>query len=118
MDFIGEKGEMLTRLMSAAHRRGQVIANNIANQNTPGYKREVLRFEDLLADKLKRGGDWRDVVPTITKDLATPSSPDGNNVSLEVENNAGRENWVQYQLYATIMDSHFDLLRTVIQESR
>src|SRR5215813_14630791 len=42
--------------MAAQELNVQVIANNIANLQTTGYKRQVAEFEDLLYDHLRRIG--------------------------------------------------------------
>ena len=42
----GDNG-LLLRLMSAATLRARVLASNLANQNTPGFKRQEVRFEDV-----------------------------------------------------------------------
>lgn len=116
--------ELLLRLMSASTLRAKVLSENIANQNVPGYKRRIVRFEELLADKLSRAkatggaGSLDGIAPRIETDNATPSSPDGNNVSLELENNAMRENWLLYETYAAIMQSRNEMVRASISEGR
>ena len=41
---------ILGTAMQAAVVRDNVISNNIANVDTPGFKRSVVRFEDMLSD--------------------------------------------------------------------
>lgn len=119
MDSVGDSSGMLLRLMSASALRARVLSENIAHQNVPGYKRQVVRFEELLAEHLGRGARSLDgVVPVVEKDLDTPASPDGNNVSLEVETNAMRENALLYQTYAQILQTKNELLRASIMEGR
>jgi flagellar basal-body rod protein FlgB len=83
MDPLSLKDDLLSRLMSATTQRSRVIASNIANQNTPGYRRQVLRFEELLQDALHTGRSLERVVPSLEEDLLTPARADGNNVNLE-----------------------------------
>jgi flagellar basal-body rod protein FlgB len=110
---------LLLRMMSASTARARVIASNIANENTPGYRRQVLRFEDLLHDALAEGrGGLGAVVPQIEEDAVTPARPDGNNVNLELELNADRQNRLLYETYASILQSHFELLRSSIESGR
>ena len=119
MTSVGDPSELLLRLMSASTLRARVLSENIANQNVPGYKRRVVRFEDLLGSELARkNGSPAEVVPRITTDTASPSSPDGNNVSLELENNALRENLLLYETYAAILQSRNEMLRVSISEGR
>jgi flagellar basal-body rod protein FlgB len=124
MTSVNDPDDLLLRLMSASTLRAKVLSENIANQNVPGYKRRVVRFEELLADKLAgaaatgKEGSLAGIAPRIDTDTKTPSSPDGNNVSLELENNAMRENWLLYETYAAIMQSRNELMRASISEGR
>jgi flagellar basal-body rod protein FlgB len=119
MERVGDPNDLLLRLMSASTLRARVIADNIANQNVPGYKRQIVRFEDLLRDKLEHGAtSLADVEPQVETDRATPSSADGNNVDLELETNASRENWLLYETYAAILQSRNEMLRASIAEGR
>lgn len=119
MNGVGDQSGLLSRLMSASTLRAKVLSQNIANQNVPGYKRQIVRFEDLLAKTLESGTHSLDgVEPEVVTDLETPSSPDGNNVNLELENNAMRANWLLYETYAAIATTKNEMLRASIAEGR
>ena len=45
---------VLRKALDAYYLRSQVIANNIANVSTPGYRRREVRFEEYLRDVLDR----------------------------------------------------------------
>jgi flagellar basal-body rod protein FlgB len=110
---------LLVRLMSAATERGKVIANNVANESTPGYKRQVLSFEEQLRTALDSGQrDLAKVQPQLVEDTLTPAGKNGNNVNLELELNAGRQNRLLYDTYASILQGHFEMLRTSIESGR
>lgn len=110
--------DLLLRLLSASTERARVIANNIANQNTPGFTRQVLRFEELLKRALDTGSGTDRVVPSLEQDLLTPRRSDGNNVNVELETNALRQNRLLYEAYASILGTRFELLRSSIQSGR
>jgi len=110
--------DLMVRLLGACELRARVTSANIANSNTPGYVRHVVRFEELLGEELKDGGDAAAVKPELDPDLETPSRPDGNNVSLELELNAMRENRLLYEAYSSILRSHFSLLESAISSGR
>ena len=76
--------DLLVRLLGACETRARVVSANIANSNTPGYLRQVVRFEELLGQALEDGDDPARVTPEIRPDLETPARPDGNNVTLEL----------------------------------
>ncbi len=106
--------DLMVRLLGACELRARVTSANIANSNTPGFVRHVVRFEELLGEELKSGTDTTGVAPELLPDLETPARPDGNNVSLELELNAMRENRLLYEAYSSILRSHFDLLESAV----
>lgn len=108
--------DLMVRLLGACETRARVVSANIANSNTPGYVRQVVRFEELLSKQLQDGRDLADVRPELEPDLETPARPDGNNVSLELELNSMRENRLLYEAYSSILRSHFSLLESAITE--
>ena len=58
MDFSGPAGSQISKLMSAAWTRSRVLAANVTNQNTAGYIRRDVRFEEALLNEL-----WRYATP-------------------------------------------------------
>ena len=112
----GASTDLLVKMLGACELRARVVSANIANSNTPGYTRQVVRFEELLGQELAKGGDPLHVEPELDTDLETPARPDGNNVSLELELNTMRENRMLYETYSSILRSHFNLLESAISE--
>jgi len=110
--------DLMVRLLGACELRARVVSANIANSNTPGYVRKVVRFEELLGQELSRGNDTKHIAPELLADIETPSRPDGNNVSLELELNAMRENRLLYEGYSSILRSHFSLMESAISQGR
>ena len=68
------------RVLDAAAVRARVCLHNIANQNTPGFKRYVVSFEDRLREAHARGGDLGKVYPVVGRDTSGPAG--SNNVSV------------------------------------
>lgn len=85
--------QSLKMSLDASSIRQGAIASNIANVNTPGYKRLDLsaQFQTSLQDSLKRldhGEEARPLYPhdVIQKDLSTlGEKADGNNINLDTE---------------------------------
>lgn len=119
MASTGVQADLLLRLMSAATLRARIIAGNISNQNTPGFKRREVRFEDALMRELGRpGGDPGKIRPEIVVDDDAPMRGDGNTVSPELEVSALRETRLLYELYAGILKGQTDLIRSAIHGDR
>ena len=74
--------DLLVRMLGACELRARVVSANIANSNTPGYVRSVVRFEELLRKELLEGGDPARVeltaacLPDALQLLAIASVPD------------------------------------------
>jgi len=109
---------LLLSLLDASAQRARVIAGNVANQNTPGYRRQVLDFEDKLREALSRGRSTdalAAIAPSVSEDLLTPARADGNNVNLELEMSAMRQNRLMYEMYSTLHASRMNLIQAAIE---
>jgi len=117
MDVIGPEGRLLARLMSASTLRARELNQNVANQNTPGYKRRTVEFEDMLRRALQSPRPNLDPIrPVVREDPAAPADPNGNNVTMELELNALTENRLMYEMYAAILGGRLDIVRSAIEE--
>lgn len=95
--------------------RQRVIADNVANIETPQFLAGRVDFEASLADALAEGADpLRTVEPSIGRSLA-PTGPNGNNVSLDHETLSATETNLRYQLVSNAVSDKFRLLRTAIK---
>lgn len=67
--------------------RQKAIANNIANMETPGYRRFDIKFKELLDKALDspNGLDINKLIPELYQPKQTPLKSNGNDVSLENE---------------------------------
>ncbi|MEZ5977613.1 MAG: flagellar basal body rod protein FlgB [Planctomycetota bacterium] len=106
---------LLLRLLDASTERQRVIANNLANQNTPGFIRNNLLFEELVAEQMQSPtGDPDSVEFVVAPDDVTPTRSDGNNVTPELEQVADQQNRLRYETYITILQGQYSLLQTAI----
>jgi len=107
----------LAALINAAARNHEVIANNLANLNTPGYLTARLRFTDQLDAILDEVGNLRSG-KTIDTETYFPflgePGPDGNNVVLEREIVELEKNALQMKLYLAVLGSRIGRLRAAI----
>jgi flagellar basal-body rod protein FlgB len=118
MESTPAQNDLLLRLLAAAELRARVVSGNLANIETPGYTRRDVRFEDLLRKALERGKGTAGIEARVEPDRTAPARPDGNNVSLELELNALRENRLLYEAYAAILEGRMDLQRIAVTEGR
>lgn len=117
MPISGKDLDLLSGLLSAAQLRQEMITNNLANVETPGWTRKRVEFESLLAKAIEKPGfDPGSIAPQVVEDVTTPGRPDGNNVHLEEEMNALRENKLLYQTYTALLAHRFSAVDAAIRE--
>ena len=58
------------KMLDALDMRVRASMHNIANQNTPGFKRYVVRFEELLRGRLAEGDTVQQVEPVVERDTS------------------------------------------------
>ena len=118
---------LLDRAADAAWQRNEAISNNIANVDTPGYKRQDVAFESVLQQALgnNRYESMDDKVANVDLsrlrgraylDYANYSYRlDGNNVDIENENVMLAENQLKYQGLISSINQEFTNLKTVMK---
>ncbi len=108
--------------------RAQLLADNIANADTPGYKARDLDFKALLAaadggqPRLERTHARHLDLPGATASGAVakyrvPSSPsvDGNTVEAEAESMAFLDNALRYQASLNFIDGTLASIRSALR---
>lgn len=130
--FSGAFG-ILEKALDAQALRQKVLASNIANVDTPRYKRLDVRFEDALAKALanQRGlqayrtdprhipfGGKISYTPQIVKDTNTIFNHNENNVDLDLEMAELAKTQIKYQALVDRTNAYFNKLKTVINEGR
>ena len=117
---------LLTKAADASWKRETVISNNIANVNTPGYKRKDLNFQGVLTEELGRCKhesldskvsvvDLSRLDPQIYVDSANYSyRMDGNNVDIDTENVELASEQIRYEGLTDCINSEFERMKAVI----
>ena len=114
---------VLETSLSAAATRQEVIANNIANVNTPNFKRKDVRFETELkhafshsdestVDARVRHLDLDALEPEVYTDYAELSYRyDGNNVDINNENAILAKEQIKYEGLMDSMNRDFSMIK-------
>ena len=112
-----------THALDASALRHEVLANNLANINTPGYKRQEVRFEEKLSSLLAQqrnptiaaaAPSLASLKPEVVTVSNTTTRADGNNVDPEVENMAVAINELRFGVLAQSAAGYFTNLKSVI----
>ncbi|MEO0650963.1 MAG: flagellar basal body rod protein FlgB [Planctomycetota bacterium] len=118
MNVRSDREAVLLHLLDQTGKRSSALNGNIANVNTPGFKRREVSFEQAMRRTLERGGSVLQVQAEETVDELTPGRIDGNNVDLEREVALKEQNGVLYDAYLTLLESHYRMLDAAVQSGR
>ncbi len=120
---------VLDKAADASWTRNEIIANNIANVDTPGYKRQDLNFEDELEralghnkyvtmDQKVANLKEKHLEPRVVNDYSGFSyRMDRNNVDIDTESVTLAANQVKYQGLMAGLKAEFAHLTTVTKSS-
>lgn len=118
--FQSENYQLARKLLDAAALRQEAIASNLANSETPGYRRLDIApdFEMQLRAQTASGDLIRDpdaLAPTLVEDRhARSSRPDGNTVEVEKELLAMNKNAVEYEYLTEVVSNNIKQLKLAI----
>ncbi len=135
IDRILNRTKILEKALDGAWLRNEVIAHNLANVDTPGYKRKTVNFEEYLSKALDEksfkgnmthprhipiGASRLDKITfKVTEEHSSSAVRlDGNNVDIENEMAAMAKNTIQYNTLIQSLSGRFKALKTVISEGR
>ncbi|MFD3157488.1 flagellar basal body rod protein FlgB [Haloimpatiens sp. FM7330] len=124
-----ESYNLMKQALDASSTRNKVIANNIANVNTKGYKRQYVSFEETLNNAVE--GDNLTLtnkkhIPinekkgeiNIKRDESSSMRQDGNNVDIENEEVNQAANALMYNSLITDINNRIAMRRSVIKGGR
>ena len=125
--------DYMERGLSAANLRHEVISDNLANVNTPNFKRSEVVFEELLAKELYGDDDkgklqmvrthdrhlpfkkFERAEARVDRDDTTVMRVDNNNVDIDMEMASLAKNQLWYNAMARSLGGHISKLKSVMQ---
>jgi flagellar basal-body rod protein FlgB len=125
---------LLQNALRAAELRQTVYSNNVANVDTPGYKRQDVEFEDILNQNLldvpvaepgtrfipvqnPAASDWENlanVSPVVIQDNTSKVDNNGNNVDIDAEMAKLAMNQIRYNALIQDVNIRLNRLRSAI----
>lgn len=119
--------------MDASWLKNEAISHNLANVNTPGYKRQTVNFENILKDHLQMGDEVRmntthakhltvngpmGLTPQIEEVRDTSFRTDQNNVNVDIEMSELAKNQLKYSALTQQLNGQLTRLKTAIKSNR
>jgi len=108
-DALGVKLERYMDLLSA---RQKLVASNIANADTPGYKARDISFQFEFMSQIEGA------VPNVVEVPGLVTKNDGNNVNMDRELRLLSENALRFNMASNLLRSQIRTIRSAIQEGR
>lgn len=123
-----QKIDLMGKALSGSWLKNSAISNNIANVNTPGYKKQTVNFEEVLRNQMNYNQSVT-MTKTNPKHIASPYSEDvtvetvndtsyrvdGNNVDIDVENAEMAKNTIYYNTVVNEVNGQFTRLKTAFR---
>jgi flagellar basal-body rod protein FlgB len=109
LEGVGAGVERYMNLLSA---RQKLVASNIANADTPGYKTKDVDFQTELANQLGNQG------PIATEVSGLKTKNDGNNVDMDRESRLLAENSLRFAVASSMARSEIQSIKSAIEDSK
>lgn len=97
----------LERYMDLLSTRQKLVANNVANADTPGYRTQDLDFQSEF--QAAAG-----LAPQVVEVRGLPVKNDGNNVSLDRESRLLAENALRFQVASALLKEQIHVVQSAI----
>ena len=109
MSDISKIMSLLEAGIKAEGLRQKAIANNIANLNTPGYRRVDVKFEEQLIKAMNSNGevDPDKIKPVFYQPKKTPVKSNGNDVNLETEVGEMVKNSLRHKAFIRLLSKKY-----------
>lgn len=113
--------DVLETGLRASDMRRKVIANNIANLNTPGFRRNSVKFEEFLAEALDSptGPSKKDLLELkgkLFKPMNTSINSRGNDVNVEVEMGELIKSSSRHKAYLRMLNKVYKQMEMAMQD--
>ncbi len=121
----------MDKALDGAWLKNSAIANNIANVNTPKYKKETVHFEDVLKNEINKNSSFNlaktdskhmdvgDVSEMKIEEINNTSyRVDDNNVDIDEENAELAKNTLYYNTIVNELSGQFSRLKTAMKISK
>ena len=108
--------QRMERFLDMASLRETLVASNIANVDTPGYRTRDVDFAKEMRKAIAAPDSPRE--PVVREIRGLIERPDGNNVSIDRETMLVAQTQLQFQAGIALLKSEFKRLSTAITEGK
>jgi flagellar basal-body rod protein FlgB len=113
MALVDSTQQLLEAAMRGSWLRQTALTSNIANADTPGYKRQEVNFESTLQSAVSAGRSPQEV-EFQAQTAPSETGPNGEGVSVDQESARLAENGLDYQALSDVVATRNGIVRTAI----
>ena len=105
----------LERAIAGASMRQSVLANNLANAETPGFRRSDVDFHDALSQAMDTGESTA-IEATQFSAQQDPQTmrADGNGVDVDTESAAMAKNGLEYEALVSVAKARIQIIQSAM----
>ncbi|WP_432665063.1 flagellar basal body rod protein FlgB [Wukongibacter baidiensis] len=130
LNKVNKNVHIYQKALDASWLRNTAISNNIANVNTPGYKRQDVKFDSVLKNYINSNSmelskthpkhfpnnTIDSMEPTVTREMGTSFRKDKNNVNIDVEMAELAKNAIKFNALTQELSNHLKRIKTAISQ--
>lgn len=116
--------DIMNKALESSWKKQELITNNIANIDTPGYRRKDINFEKVLRTQIQKTGNIHKInVDQLYGEIISPNQSfqnrlDGNNVDIDWEMAELAKNKIKYDALSTQTARYLQRLKSVVNNTR
>jgi len=115
---------IMNKALESSWTKQELLTNNIANIDTPGYKRKDINFEKVLRSKVEKTGNIHHInIDQLYGEIVSPNRNfqnrlDGSNVDVDWEMAELAKNKIKYDAIVTQTGRYLQRLKSVVNNTR
>ncbi len=113
MALVDSTQQLLEAAMRGSWQRETALTSNIANADTPGYKRQEVNFESELQSAMSNGEELGQL-QFQTEAQPEEDGPNGSSVSVDQESAKLAENGLDYQAITQVLSTRNSIVSAAI----
>lgn len=110
--MVEQTGANVERYMNLLTARQKLVASNIANADTPGYKTKDIDFRSELFSQMNGSA------PSAVEVSGLKTKNDGNNVSVDREARLLAENALRFNIASNLARGEIRMVKSAIEEGK
>ncbi len=121
LNKIGNKNfTLLSKMLDMMSAQQRVVSQNVANVDTPNYRRREFKFDQALRQAMDKGTAkaYSEMRGWVARPKTTPVRNNGNNVDIDMEMQTLNFTSQSYQVYSELYNKKSQMVKQAIRGAR